>query len=98
MVSSTSAPPWAGGALAVWPMSRSDHALAERAGLGASLLAFCLALMIATLAALAPAEAAPQNREPVRAQVTAEVSGGYARLAPKSMPAASAVPAPAAPA
>ena len=80
MVSSTSAPPCAGGALAVWPMSRSDHALAERAGLGASLLAFCLALMIATLTALASAEAAPQNREPVRAQVTAEVSGGYARL------------------
>jgi hypothetical protein len=29
---------------------------------------------------VAPAEAAPQNREPVRAQVTADVSGGYARL------------------
>jgi hypothetical protein len=35
---------------------------------------------VAALVAFAPAEAAPQNRDPIRAQVTADVSSGFARL------------------
>src|SRR5262245_51773011 len=80
MASSLSAQPCAGSPLAVWPMSTSDRAWAERTGLGAGLLASCLTFIIAALALLTPADAAPQNREPVRAEVTADVSGGYARL------------------
>jgi hypothetical protein len=37
-----------------------------------------MTLIVAALTALAPAKAAPQNRELVRAEVTADVSGGYA--------------------
>jgi hypothetical protein len=88
MASSTSAPPCAGGALAVRPMSRPDHLRRGRTRSGAGLLALCLTLIAAAWVAFAPAEAAPQNRGPVRAQataqvtaqVTADVSGGYARL------------------
>ena len=80
MASFTSAPLRAGGAPAVWPISRSDHSRAQRTTSGAGLLALCLAFVVAALVAFAPAEAAPQNRDPIRAQVTADVSSGFARL------------------
>jgi hypothetical protein len=85
MASSPSAPPHAGGALVVRPPSKPDHSRAERTSSAAGVLAFCLTFIVAVfvvaaLLAFAPAAAAPQHREPVRAQVTADVSGGYARI------------------
>jgi hypothetical protein len=74
MSSASSAAPCAGAALAVWPTRRPPPVS------GAPLLVLGLTFMLVALLGLAPAKAAPQNREPVRAQVSVDVSDGFARL------------------
>jgi hypothetical protein len=65
--------------------SRSRHSWAERATADAARLAFCVflfcfVLIAAALAAFAPAAAAPHGHQPARVDVTADLSGGFARL------------------
>ncbi len=65
--------------------SRSRRSWAERATADAARLAFCVllfcfVLIVAALAAFAPAAAAPHGHQPARVDVTADLSGGFARL------------------
>jgi hypothetical protein len=80
MFSARSATLRAGAAPAAWPTCRPDHGWAKPLASGAPFLVLGLTFIIAALLTLAPAMAAPQNREPVRAQVSVDVNDGFARL------------------
>jgi hypothetical protein len=59
---------------------RSDRRWARLLRSGVSLLGLGLLFLVAAFLALTPVNAAPQVRQPVRAQVSADLSGGFARL------------------
>jgi tetratricopeptide (TPR) repeat protein len=85
MASSALAPRRTGGAAArpsSWH-SRAERIKSATAGLVFSVILFGFILIVAALAALAPAAAAPQNHhpvQPVKVDVSADLSGGFARL------------------
>jgi len=80
MFSARSATLRAGAAPAAWPTCRPDHGWAKPLASGAPFLVLGLTFIIAALLTLVPAMAVPQNREPVRAQVSVDVNDGFARL------------------
>jgi hypothetical protein len=85
MCFASSAAPQTGATLAVCPVRgrkpRTDDCWAQPPRRsGATLLGLGLIFFVAALLALTPAKAAPQIQQFVRAQVNADLSGGFARL------------------
>jgi hypothetical protein len=76
MCFATFAAPYTGAAFAACRIRGSKRSPGRRW----ALLGLGLILITAVSLALTPAKAAPQIRQPVRAQVGADVSGGFARL------------------